>query len=117
MMLEKYTLDHFEFTFKDKIIKLPNHITGTLSLFIDKIDLWIHESPFNKEIFEVIKYLNNYKSMFIVEANSEEGNRVKLEKCALYRWGENIPGTASKQDKSATITGIGIQSLEVKWYY
>lgn len=116
-MLESSILDHFEIISENRNYKLPPHVTGTLTLHPDKIDLWINEHPFYEGVFELTKYFNEGNVMFNVEAYTDDGIRVRLEKCAVYRWGQNIWGKAAKHNKPPTITGIGVQCLNVKWFY
>ena len=55
--------------------------------------------------------------MFTIEATTEDGIAVRLEKCVIYTFRNQIPGRAADPEDRAKITGIGVTSLNVKWYY
>lgn len=116
-MLESSILDNFKIIFKDRSFILPPHVDGTLTIHSDKIDLWINEHPFYKGVWELTKFFNNNKDMFTIEATTEDGIIVRLEKCVIYTFRNQIPGRAADPEDRAKITGIGVISLNVKWYY
>ena len=116
-MLESFIIDNIKFLPMGRKFELPPNVSGKVTLPPDKIDLWINEHPFYEGVWELTKYFTNNEGMFTLEASNKDGILIRLEKCSIYSIGQSIPGRAADPEDRAKITGIGIQSLNIKWLY